>query len=78
MKYPATISQDDDDFILSFSDELLESTGWIEGDTILWTPLEDGSYSLELDSEAREWEYDGTGIRLYKGTNIPWNAPSKK
>lgn len=36
----------DDDGILTFPQELLEKTGWKEGDVLEWTPNDDGSFSL--------------------------------
>jgi hypothetical protein len=28
---------------------------------------------LPLNPDEREWEYDGTGVRVYKGTRTPYN-----
>ena len=36
----------DDDGILTLSPELLETTGWKEGDVLLWVDNKDGSFSL--------------------------------
>ena len=36
----------DDDGILTFPDELLEKTGWKEGDVLEWIPNDDGSFTL--------------------------------
>ena len=36
----------DDDGGLTFSDELLEATGWKEGDVLEWIDNKDGSFSL--------------------------------
>jgi len=35
-----------DDGVLTFSDELLEATGWKEGDVLQWIDNKDGSFSL--------------------------------
>lgn len=35
-----------EDGILTFPPDLLEITGWKEGDTLLWTDNNDGSWSL--------------------------------
>ena len=35
-----------DDGVLTFSDELLEATGWKEGDVLHWIDNKDGSFSL--------------------------------
>ena len=35
-----------DDGILTFSPELLEETGWKEGDVLEWVDNKDGSFSL--------------------------------
>jgi len=34
------------ELILSFPPDLLEEAGWVEGDTLEWTDLKDGSWSL--------------------------------
>jgi len=36
----------DDDGILTFPDEMLESLGWKEGDVLQWIDNKDGSFSL--------------------------------
>ena len=36
----------DDDGLLNLTDELLESTGWKEGDELEWIENEDGSFKL--------------------------------
>ena len=40
-----TLTVTDDDF-LTFSPELLEKTGWKEGDVLQWVDNNDGSFSL--------------------------------
>jgi bifunctional DNA-binding transcriptional regulator/antitoxin component of YhaV-PrlF toxin-antitoxin module len=45
--YVAPIQVDSDgDLILVFPDELLEALVWKEGDSLVWTNNEDGSWSL--------------------------------
>jgi len=34
------------DLILPFTDEILQEAGWAEGDTLEWTDLKNGSWSL--------------------------------
>jgi hypothetical protein len=34
------------ELILPFPPDLLEEAGWVEGDTLEWTDLKDGSWSL--------------------------------
>jgi hypothetical protein len=34
------------DGVLTFPPDLLEAAGWAEGDTIVWTDNQDGSWSL--------------------------------
>mgnify|MGYP001156774461 FL=1 len=36
----------DDDGILTFPDELMKETGWMEGDVLEWIPNDDGSFTL--------------------------------
>jgi len=36
----------DNDGILTFPDDLLEKTGWKEGDVLEWNPNDDGSFTL--------------------------------
>ena len=36
----------DDDGILTFPPELLEATGWKEGDVLNWITNDDGSFTL--------------------------------
>ena len=55
MKTTLTVS---DDGILTFTPELLEATGWEEGDELEWIDNKDGSFSLvkieELEEEPLE------------------------
>ena len=41
----------DNDGVLTFSDELLEATGWKEGDVLEWIDNKDGSFSLVKPDE---------------------------
>ena len=47
-----TVEEDPEtgDAILQFPPDLLEATGWKEGDTLEWTDRGDGSWSLEKKS----------------------------
>ena len=36
----------DDDGIVTFPEDLLEQTGWKEGDTLQWIPQDDGSFKM--------------------------------
>lgn len=46
----------DEDGILTFPDELMDSLGWKEGDTLEWIDNQDGSFTLKKLEE----EQDGT------------------
>ena len=37
------VEKDGDDYILTFTDDLLEQLGWSAGDTLDWEPQVDGS-----------------------------------
>ena len=47
-----TVEEDPDigDGILTFPDDLLEATGWREGDNIEWIDCKDGSWLLKKKS----------------------------
>ena len=49
MKTTLTI---DDDGVLTFPPELLEVTGWKEGDMLEWINREDGSFELRKTNES--------------------------
>ena len=49
MKTTLTI---DDDGVLTFPPELLEVTGWKEGDMLEWIDREDGSFELRKSNES--------------------------
>jgi bifunctional DNA-binding transcriptional regulator/antitoxin component of YhaV-PrlF toxin-antitoxin module len=36
----------DEDGVITFPDDLLEVTGWVEGDVLEWIDNQDGSFSL--------------------------------
>ena len=42
----------DDDGVLTFPPELLEVTGWKEGDMLEWINREDGSFELRKTNES--------------------------
>ena len=45
----------DDDGVLTFSDEILQETGWKEGDMLEWIDCKDGSLSLvRIDETNRD------------------------
>lgn len=43
----------DGDLVLEFPNEIIEQLGWHEGDNIVWTENEDGSFTL-TKSEGEE------------------------
>ena len=49
MKTTLTI---DDDRVLTFSDEILQETGWKEGDMLEWIDCKDGSFELRKIDES--------------------------
>jgi bifunctional DNA-binding transcriptional regulator/antitoxin component of YhaV-PrlF toxin-antitoxin module len=63
--------------IITFPKELVDKLGWVEGDTIIWKPIDEQSYSLEL--EAREQEYDDTERKKFpESTSIFRISPIEK
>ena len=45
-----TLEEADDgsgDLVLPLTDEIMESAGWKIGDTLIWTDLKNGSWSLK-------------------------------
>ena len=42
----------DDDGVMTFPPELLEVTGWKEGDMLEWINREDGSFELRKTNES--------------------------
>lgn len=49
MKTTLTIG---DDGVLTFSDEILQETGWKEGDVLEWIDCKDGSFELRKTDES--------------------------
>ena len=51
-RWTVTVEEDPEtgDAILPFPPELLEQTGWVEGDTLVWKDQGDGSWLLEKKS----------------------------
>jgi hypothetical protein len=47
-KWTLTVQEDPEtgDHILEFPDDLMESAGWKEGDTLEWIDNKDGSWTL--------------------------------
>jgi hypothetical protein len=50
--WTVTVIEDGEDVILPFPDELLATTGWQEGDTLLWIDNEDGSWTLRKTNDS--------------------------
>jgi len=46
MKWNLVVSEDG---VLTFPEDLLEVTGWTEGDVLQWIPNDDGSFTLKKD-----------------------------
>ena len=46
------IREVDDDGILTIPEDILESTGWKEGDVLEWINREDGSFELRKLNES--------------------------
>ena len=44
--YTQAVTQDGDDLILTFPEQLLNKLGWQVGDDLQFTPHEDGSFSI--------------------------------
>jgi hypothetical protein len=42
------------DLVLPFTDEILQEAGWAEGDTLEWTDLKNGSWSLVKKQDETE------------------------
>lgn len=56
---------EDNGYLFKWSDELkLSLINKVEYDEVKQFPL---------SSDEREWEYDGTGVRVYKGTRTPYH-----
>lgn len=63
-EYLSLFDEDNRDFS-RWSDELkLSLINKVEYDEVKQFPL---------SSDEREWEYDGTGVRVYKGTRTPYH-----
>ena len=48
-----TVQEDSDngELFLEFPDDMLETMDWQEGDTIVWTDNENGSFTLSIKKE---------------------------
>jgi len=44
----------DDDYNITFPEDLLEQTGWKEGDTLQWIDQGDGSYIMKKTTKVEE------------------------
>jgi hypothetical protein len=45
--YTAEVVEDSDELLLQFPLELLTDLGWKEGDTLIWEPSENGSFTIK-------------------------------
>lgn len=57
-KFTATVLSDPTDpevAILQFPEKMCEDLGWKEGDTLSWTDLKDGSFSIKKVEPETEW-----------------------
>jgi hypothetical protein len=45
-RWVVELQQDGEDLILQFTDEMLETTGWKEGDELLWETLSENVWAL--------------------------------
>jgi len=52
MKTTTWIREVDDDGFLTIPEDILESTGWKEGDMLEWINREDGSFELRKTNES--------------------------
>ena len=60
MKTTLTVNEDG---VLTFPDEMIETLGWKEGDVLKWTDNHDGSFSLTKPEDDYEkskyyWDFD--------------------
>jgi len=44
----------DDDYNITFPEDLIEQTGWKEGDTLQWIDQGDGSYIMKKSTKVEE------------------------
>ena len=53
MSWTITVEEDPatGELILPFPDDMLEQVGWKEGDTLIWTVNENGSWTLTKKEE---------------------------
>jgi bifunctional DNA-binding transcriptional regulator/antitoxin component of YhaV-PrlF toxin-antitoxin module len=49
-------NEDFDEYYITFPEDLLDHTGWEEGDVLKWTLHKDGSVALELSDDYGEDE----------------------
>ena len=47
MKTAQVVQDSDGNYLLELGSDLCDKMGWNIGDTLLWTELEDGSWSLK-------------------------------
>jgi hypothetical protein len=46
VKWILPVEEDGDDCVITFPEDLLEQTGWKEGDTLQWIDQGDGSFKM--------------------------------
>ena len=49
MKTTLEVFEMDDDLYLQLPDEFVKELGWNEGDTLIWTENNDGSFTLKKE-----------------------------
>ena len=47
VKWILPVEEDGDDCVITFPEDLLEQTGWKEGDTLQWIPQDDDSFIMK-------------------------------
>lgn len=66
---------DDEEYLRLFDEDNRDFSRW--SDELKLSLINKVDYNdingLPLSSDEREWEYDGTGVRVYKGTRTPYH-----
>jgi hypothetical protein len=66
---------DDEEYLRLFDEDNRDFSCWSE--ELKLSLINKVDYTevnkFSLDSDEREWEYDGTGVRVYKGTRTPYH-----
>ena len=59
----------DEEYLEIFDEDNAYLSGWEDEKKLEFINFIDyGTEQFQVDSALREWEYDGTGIKVYKGT----------